>query len=264
VVPESIRDPIRYYLNNTVKSHALIETALRNNVRHFVFSSTAAVYGMPDHNPTNEQAPPKPISPYGSSKLMVETILADAALVSDLRYVALRYFNVAGADPLGRSGQSSSAATHLIKVACQAALGLRPHLEIFGTDYPTPDGTCIRDYVHVTDLARAHLRALAWLRAGKETLVANCGYGRGYSVLEVISSVKRLSSCDFAVIGSPRRVGDPDCLVASAELLRKTVGWTPEFAELDHIIQDALAWERHLATRDATDLVDRPVASSTV
>ena len=235
VVPESICDPIRYYLNNTVKSHALIQAALRNDVRDFVFSSTAAVYGIPKQSPTDEEAALKPISPYGSSKLMVETMLADVARASDVRYVAIRYFNVAGADPLGRSGQCNPTATHLIKAACQAALGLRPHLEVFGMDYTTPDGTCIRDYVHVTDLARAHLGALAWLRSGNGSLIVNCGYGRGYSVLEVINSVKRVSGNDFKVIGSARRAGDPDRLVASTDLMRNTIGWTPEFADLDHI-----------------------------
>ena len=200
VVPESVANPLAYYFNNTVKSHALIQAALRNDIRNFIFSSSAAVYGTPVSNPVTEDAALRPISPYGSSKMMTETMLADISRASELRYVALRYFNVAGADPQGRSGQSSAVATHLIKVACEVVCGRRPHLEIFGINYPTSDGTCIRDYIHVTDLAQAHLNALSWLREGRGSLVVNCGYGRGYSVLEVVGAMKRVSGTDFKVV----------------------------------------------------------------
>jgi UDP-glucose 4-epimerase len=249
VVPASIADPLGYYLNNTVKTHTLVQAALRNNVRDFIFSSTAAVYGIPDHCPVHEDAGLKPISPYGSSKMMVEMMLADVSRASDLRYAAIRYFNVAGAHPFGRTGQCSAVATHLIKVACQVALDQRPYLEVFGTDYPTHDGTCIRDYVHVTDLVQAHLRCLSWLREGSGRLVVNCGYGRGYSVLEVIDSVKRVSGVDFKVRNSPRRAGDPACLVAGSDLIRRTLDWKPEFDELDRLVEHALSWERSLAKR---------------
>src|SRR5262249_30809864 len=246
VVPESVANPLAYYFNNTLKSHALIQAALRNDIRNFIFSSSAAVYGTPVSNPVNEDAALRPISPYGSSKLMTEVMLADVSRSSDLRYVALRYFNVAGADPRGRSGQCSQVATHLIKVACQVAHGRRPQLEIFGVDYPTPDGTCIRDYIHVSDLAQAHLSALSWLREGSESLVVNCGYGRGYSVLEVADALKRVSGTDFKVVISPPRAGDPPCLVASADLMSQTLGWQPQFDDLDIIANHALAWERTL------------------
>ena len=209
VVPDLVADPLGYYLNNTCKSRTLIATAVEAKIPHFIFSSTAAVYGMPRENPVAEDALLLPMSPYGTSKLMTELMLRDTAKASDLRYVALRYFNVAGADPLGRSGQSTARATHLIKVACETAVGERPYLEVFGTDYPTPDGTCIRDYIHVTDLVRAHLDALRYLRAGGESEVLNCGYGNGFSVLDVISSVKRVSQHDLAVRMAPRRPGDP-------------------------------------------------------
>lgn len=252
VVPDSVVDPLGYYLNNTVKSRSLIEAAVRCGVRHFIFSSTAAVYGMPEVNPVAEGARLAPISPYGSSKLMTETMLKDAAFAHPLAYVALRYFNVAGADPAGRSGQSTPRATHLIKVACEAVLGKRPRLEVFGTDYPTPDGTCIRDYIHVSDLARAHLLALDRLRSGSGSMVLNCGYGRGYSVLEVIDAVKRVSGVDFPVDYSGRRAGDPAALVAAADLIRTELGWQGEREDLDLIVADALAWERTLAVRLAT------------
>ena len=199
MVPDSVADPLGYYLNNTVKSRALIEVAVKSGIRHFIFSSTAAVYGMTGDAPVAEDAPLAPMSPYGSSKRMTEIMLADTARAHDLRYVALRYFNVAGADPKGRSGQSTPRATHLIKVACETALGKRSHMQVFGTDYPTPDGTCLRDYIHVTDLTRAHLAALRYLRAGGESDIFNCGYGRGFSVLEVIDAVKRAAGRDFEV-----------------------------------------------------------------
>ena len=246
VVPESITDPLGYYGNNTCKSRTLIEAAVKSKVPHFIFSSSAAVYGMPEKNPVAEDARPAPISPYGTSKLMTELMLRDAAQAHDLRYVALRYFNVAGADPLGRSGQSTARATHLVKVACEAALGERPYLEVFGTDYPTPDGTCIRDYIHVTDLVGAHLDALRYLRAGGMSDVVNCGYGSGFSVLDVIASVKAISQSDFPVRLGPRRAGDPAALVAKVERVGEVLGWKPKLNRLDTIVSHALAWEKRL------------------
>ena len=246
VVPESVADPLAYYFNNTVKSHALIQAALRNDIRNFIFSSSAAVYGTPASNPVNEDAALRPISPYGSSKLMTETMLADVSRASELRYVALRYFNVAGADPQGRSGQCSPVATHLIKVACEVVYGRRPHLEIFGVDYPTTDGSCVRDYIHVTDLAEAHVQALSWLRKGRGSLVVNCGYGRGYSVLEVADCVKRVSGTDFKVVVGPPRAGDPPSLVAGVDFIGETLGWHPHFNGLELIVNHALAWEGSL------------------
>ena len=209
VVPDSVADPLGYYLNNTVNSRGLIAAAVETGVKNFIFSSTAAVYGNPKENPVSEAAVPAPMSPYGTSKWMTELMLADTAFAYDFRYVALRYFNVAGADPKGRSGQSTPRATHLIKVACETALGKRSHMEVFGTDYPTPDGTCVRDYIHVTDLARAHLAALAHLTKGGSSDIFNCGYSKGFSVHEVIAAVKRVSEADFTVKLSPRRPGDP-------------------------------------------------------
>ena len=250
VVPDSVADPLGYYLANTVKSRALIEATVKAGVRRFIFSSTAAVYGEPRRIPVPEDEPPAPVSPYGRSKLMTEWMLADAAAAHDLRFVALRYFNVAGADPRGRAGQSTPQATHLIKVAAQTALGDRPHIEVFGTDYPTPDGSCLRDYIQVTDLAEAHMAALAHLRAGGESLTLNCGYGRGYSVLEVIEVVKRVSGVDFPVRYSPRRPGDPAAIVARADRIRETLGWRPRHDDLPAIVAQALAWERALKTRN--------------
>jgi UDP-glucose 4-epimerase len=246
VVPESVADPLGYYLNNTCKSRTLIAAAVEAKIPHFIFSSTAAVYGMPKDNPVAEDALLLPMSPYGTSKLMTELMLRDTAEATALRYVALRYFNVAGADPRGRSGQSTSRATHLIKVACETVVGERPYLEVFGTDYPTPDGTCIRDYIHVTDLVRAHLDALHYLRAGGESEVLNCGYGIGFSVLDVISSVKRVSQRDLAVRMGPRRPGDPAAIVAQAERISAVLGWKPNLADLDTIVGHALAWEKRL------------------
>src|SRR3990170_3050354 len=225
VVPESVANPLGYYLNNTCKSRTLIASTVSAKVPHFIFSSSAAVYGMPQENPVAEDARLAPISPYGTSKLMSELMLRDTARAHDLRYVALRYFNVAGADPRGRSGQSTARATHLIKVACETALRERPYLEVFGTDYPTPDGTCIRDYIHVSDLVRAHLDALRYLRLGGESEVLNCGYGSGFSVLDVIGSVKRVSHSDFAVRLGARRPGDPAAIVAGAERIGGGLGW---------------------------------------
>jgi UDP-glucose 4-epimerase len=249
VVPDSVRDPLGYYRNNTVNSHALIETAVKQGVRHFIFSSTAAVYGNPARLPVREDDPTVPTSPYGSSKLMTETMLRDAAAAHGLRHVILRYFNVAGADPLGRSGQSTKGATHLIKVAVETALGLRPQLSVFGSDYPTPDGTCIRDYIHVSDLIAAHRDALAYLRAGGASTTLNCGYGRGFSVLEVIASVKRVSGVDFKVEFAGRRAGDPAQLVAACDRVRATLNWEPHFNDLQTIVGHALRWERQLSER---------------
>lgn len=247
VVPDSVADPLGYYEANTVKTRALLAAVQAAGVGQVIFSSTAAVYGEPDESPVSEETPTAPINPYGRSKLMSEWMLADAAHALPLRYVALRYFNVAGADPQGRSGQSTANATHLIKVSCEAALGKRPGLSIFGTDYPTPDGTCLRDYIHVTDLADAHLRALAHLRGGGDSLVLNCGYGHGFSVREVIAMVKRVSGSDFPVTEAPRRAGDPAALVARADKLPALLGWRPQHADLETIVRHALDWERRLA-----------------
>jgi UDP-glucose 4-epimerase len=249
VVPDSVRDPLGYYRNNTVNSRALIETAVKGGVRHFIFSSTAAVYGNPQRVPVREDDPTIPMSPYGSSKLMTEIMLRDAGTAHGLSHVILRYFNVAGADPLGRTGQSTKGATHLIKVAVEAALGLRPKMDVFGTDYPTPDGTCIRDYIHVSDLVRAHLDALDYLRRGGASVTLNCGYGRGFSVLEVIETVKRVSGVDFKVEIAPRRAGDPAQIVATSDRARAVLKWQPQFDDLETIVTHALAWERKLAAR---------------
>ena len=246
VVPESVADPLGYYLNNTVKSRALIAAAVEAGVPHFIFSSTAAVYGNPAVTPVPEDADLSPMSPYGSSKLMTEIMLADTARAHPLRYVALRYFNVAGAGPAGRSGQSTPRATHLIKVACEAALGKRPYMEVFGTDYPTSDGTCIRDYIHVSDLAEAHMAALEHLTRGGASTVLNCGYSQGYSVLQVIEAVKRVSGVDFEVRLSARRPGDPASIVAASDRIRADLGWVPHHADLDRIVAHALEWERKL------------------
>lgn len=252
VVPDSVSDPLGYYLNNTVKTRALLESAVRAGVRHVIFSSTAAVYGEPPVSPVPEEIALNPINPYGRSKLMSEWMLADTARAHGLTYVALRYFNVAGADPRGRSGQSSAGATHLIKVASQAALGQRAGLEIFGTDYATPDGTCVRDYIHVTDLARAHLSALDHLRAGGDSLTLNCGYGRGYSVKQVVEVVKKVSGVDFPVKLSARRDGDPASLIARADRIRDELGWRPEHDDLEQIVTQALTWEESLRKRNAS------------
>lgn len=247
VVPESVADPLGYYNNNTVKSRALMEAAVATGIKHFIFSSTAAVYGNPHENPVSETATPAPMSPYGWSKLMTEVMLADAARAHDFRYVALRYFNVAGADPKGRSGQSTPRATHLIKVACETALGQRAHMDVFGTDYPTHDGTCVRDYIHVSDLIRAHVAALDYLRTGGKSDVFNCGYSKGFSVLEVIDAVKRVSGVNFDVRLSPRRPGDPAAIVAGSQKIRDALGWQPRNDDLDEIVGHALAWEDQLS-----------------
>jgi UDP-glucose 4-epimerase len=251
VVPDSVADPLGYYLGNTVKSRNLIETAVRGGIQRIIFSSTAAVYGNPRENPVGEDARPDPVSPYGRSKLMTEWMLEDAALAHGLRYVVLRYFNVAGADPKGRAGQSTPRATHLIKAAVQTALGARPYLEVFGTDYPTRDGSCLRDYIQVTDLARAHLSALAYLRSGGDSVTFNCGYGRGFSVLEVVEVVKRVSGVDFDVRLAPRRAGDPAAIIAGVDRIRAKLNWTPEHDDLVEIVTQALAWERRLIDQRA-------------
>ena len=251
VVPESVSDPLGYYLGNTVKSRNLIEAAVRGGVRHIIFSSTAAVYGNPRTNPVGEDAPLDPVSPYGRSKLMTEWMLEDAGRAHDLRHISLRYFNVAGADPQGRAGQSTARASHLIKAAVQTALGERPYLEVFGTDYPTKDGSCLRDYIQVTDLARAHLAALAHLRDGGESLALNCGYGSGFSVLEVVEMVKRVSKSDFEVRLAPRRPGDPAAIIAKAGRIRAELGWIPRHDDLREIVSQALAWERKLIDQRA-------------
>ena len=246
IVPESVSDPLGYYHNNTVKSRALMEAAVEAGVKNFIFSSTAAVYGNPKSTPVAEDAELKPMSPYGSSKLMTEIMLADTARAHEFHYVALRYFNVAGADPQGRSGQSTPRATHLIKVACETALGKRRSMDVFGTDYPTPDGTCVRDYIHVSDLARAHLAALDYLRKGGASDVFNCGYSRGYSVNEVIAAVKTVSGTAFDVRLSDRRPGDPASIVAATGKIRATLGWLPEHDNLEGIVDNALSWEANL------------------
>jgi UDP-glucose 4-epimerase len=250
VVPDSVADPLGYYRNNTVNSRALIECAVKGGVKQFIFSSTAAVYGNPDRVPVGEDDPIRPMSPYGSSKLMTEVMLRDAGAAHGLAYVILRYFNVAGADPMRRTGQSTKGATHLIKVAVETALGARRKMQVFGTDYPTPDGTCIRDYIHVSDLVRAHSDALAYLRAGGASVTLNCGYGHGYSVLEVIDTVKRVAGVDFAVETAPRRPGDPACIVADSARIRALLGWRPQLDDLATIARHALEWERRLATRN--------------
>jgi UDP-glucose 4-epimerase len=246
VVPDSVSDPLGYYRNNTANSRALIECAVKGGVQRFIFSSTAAVYGNPATIPIGEDDPTCPMSPYGSSKLMTEIMLRDAAAAHGLDYVILRYFNVAGADPQMRTGQSTRGATHLIKVAVETALGKRAKIDVFGTDYPTPDGTCIRDYIHVSDLVRAHSDALAYLRGGGRPVTLNCGYSHGFSVLEVIDTVKRVSGVDFRVDYAAERPGDPAQIVAKSDRIRQTLGWRPQFDDLATIVAHALAWERTL------------------
>jgi UDP-glucose 4-epimerase len=250
VVPESVADPLKYYRNNTANSRNLIECAVKGGVRRLIFSSTAAVYGNPARVPVTEDDPTPPMSPYGSSKLRTETMLRDAGAAHGLDYVILRYFNVAGADPQLRTGQSTRNATHLIKVAVEAALGLRAKIEVFGADYPTRDGTCIRDYIHVSDLIAAHAEALAYLARGGAPATFNCGYGHGFSVLEVIDTVKRVSGVDFRVDYAPRRPGDPAEIIAASGRIRDTLGWKPQFDDLSTIVAHALEWERKLSKRN--------------
>ena len=250
VVPESVENPLKYYGNNTVKSRALIESAVKSGVRHFIFSSTAAVYGIPDAVPVAEGARTEPINPYGWSKLMTERMLEDTAAAHPLNAGILRYFNVAGADPKGRAGQSTQGATHLIKVAVEAATGKRDQVDLYGTDFDTPDGTGVRDYIHVSDLAAAHVRVLERLIARPgEGLLLNCGYGRGHSVLEVLDSVDRVTNRRVERRMAPRRAGDPPALVADNRRILATLDWRPARDDLDTIVRDALAWERKLAER---------------
>ncbi|WP_347261830.1 UDP-glucose 4-epimerase GalE [Rudaea sp.] len=246
IVPESVADPLRYYANNTCATRNLLACCAQAGVEHFVFSSTAAVYGIPADGVAGEDTPTLPINPYGTSKLMSEWMLRDLAAASALRYVALRYFNVAGCDPQGRIGQSTKNATLLVKVACEAALGKRDRLLVFGTDYPTPDGTGVRDYIHVDDLARAHLDALRYLRDGGASMTLNCGYGHGYSVRDVIAAVGRAHGTAFPVETRPRRAGDPPSLIADARRIREVLDWRPRHDDLDLIARTALAWERRI------------------
>src|SRR6476659_8260893 len=254
VVPESVEHPLKYYANNTVATHALISAAVDAGVKHILFSSTAAVYGAPERVPIDEEDSKAPINPYGASKLMTERMLEDAAAAHAFNYGALRYFTVAGADPAGRSGQLGKGSTHLIKVAVEAAAGKRDHIDVFGTDYPTPDGTCIRDYIHVSDLADAHLAALVHLvERPEENLVLNCGYAKGLSVLEVLDAVDRVNGTPLKRELGPRRAGDPAQLVASNTRMLKTLAWRPARDDINTIVADALAWERKLAERASAE-----------
>jgi UDP-glucose 4-epimerase len=247
VVPESVEKPLDYYRNNTVATHALLSAAVAGGVKHILFSSTAAVYGSPESVPVGEDEPRRPINPYGASKLMTERMLEDVAAAHPFNYGALRYFNVAGADPKGRSGQSGPGSTHLIKVAVEAAIGRRPHVAVYGTDYPTDDGTCVRDYIHVSDLAAAHVTALEWLVAHpEENLVLNCGYGRGLSVLEVLDAVDRLTNKAIKRVLEGRRAGDAAILISANRRILETLDWKPQYQDIDTIVGDALAWERKL------------------
>lgn len=250
VVPESVSDPLKYYHNNTVRSRSLIESAVNGGVAHFIFSSTAATYGIPETSPVREDAPQRPINPYGTSKLMTEMMLRDVAAAHPMNFCALRYFNVAGADPKGRSGQSTAGATHLIKVAVEAALGKRESVGVFGTDFDTPDGTGVRDYIHVSDLAAAHVIALEQLMANPtESHFLNCGYGRGYSVLEVLDAVDRVTNNPITRILEGRRAGDPDALISDNSAIKARFGWQPALDDLDIIVTHALNWERELESR---------------
>ena len=254
VVPESVERPLEYYENNTINSYKLVRTCVECGVPRFIFSSTAAVYGMPSRIPVSEDAPLAPISPYGRSKLMTEWMLADtAAAHKDFSYAALRYFNVAGADVKGRAGQSGKKSTHLIKTASKVVVGERQGMKIYGDDYPTPDGTCIRDYIHVNDLADAHLVALRRLREDSESFVVNCGYGRGFSVKEVINAVETVEGASMSVEMAERRAGDPPQLVADSAAIRGQLGWTPRYDDLEYIVRTAIDWERKLAQRNADD-----------
>jgi UDP-glucose 4-epimerase len=246
IVPESVSEPLKYYGNNTCSTRSLLQTCQEAGVKHFVFSSTAAVYGIPADGMAAENTPTAPINPYGTSKLMSEWMLRDVSAASSLRHVALRYFNVAGSDSQCRVGQATPKATLLVKVACEAVIGKRQHVSIFGTDYPTPDGTGVRDYIHVEDLATAHLNALDYLRGGGASTVLNVGYGHGYSVREVLQSVERVAAQRLAVVEEPRRAGDPPALVARADRIRQELGWQPRLDDLDTIVRTALAWERRL------------------
>lgn len=252
IVPESVSDPLKYYRNNTASSRTLLEAAAKHGVKHIVFSSTAAVYGIPEGGLASEDSPTQPINPYGTSKLMTEWMLRDLAAAGGPRYVALRYFNVAGCEPTGTIGQSTPKATLLVKVACEAATGRRPRVAIYGTDYPTPDGTGLRDYIHVEDLASAHLDALTYLRNGGDPAVLNCGYGHGYSVRDVLAAVERADGKPLNIVEEPRRAGDPPELIAVANRVREVLGWSPQYDDLDTIVRTALAWERKIAAEDAS------------
>jgi UDP-glucose 4-epimerase len=250
IVPESVADPLKYYRNNTASSRTLLEAANNKGVKNIVFSSTAAVYGIPEGGKASEDSPTQPINPYGTSKLMTEWMLRDLAAAGGPSYVALRYFNVAGCEPSGSIGQSTPKATLLVKVACEAATGRRPSVSVFGSDYPTPDGTGLRDYIHVEDLAAAHLNALTYLRNGGEPAVLNCGYGHGYSVRDVLAAVEKANEAPLNVLEEARRAGDPPELIAVAERVREVLGWKPRFDDLDTIVKTALAWERKIAAQD--------------
>jgi UDP-glucose 4-epimerase len=250
IVPESVADPLKYYRNNTASSRTLLAAAHAHGIRNVVFSSTAAVYGIPQGGKAAEDSPTAPINPYGTSKLMTEWMLRDLAAAGGPNYVALRYFNVAGCEPGGTIGQSTPKATLLVKVACEVATGRRDRVSIFGTDYPTPDGTGVRDYIHVEDLATAHLDALAYLRNGGESTTLNCGYGHGYSVREVLSAVEKINEAPLNVREEARRDGDPPELIAVAEQIRSTLGWAPKYDDLDAIVRTSLEWERKIAARD--------------
>ncbi len=250
IVPESVADPLKYYGNNTANSRTLLERATAHGVKHVVFSSTAAVYGIPQDSRASEATPTNPINAYGSSKLMTEWMLRDLAFAGGPSYVTLRYFNVAGCEPTGTIGQSTPKATLLVKVACEAAVGTRPKVSIYGTDYPTPDGTGLRDYIHVEDLASAHLDALTYLRKGGNSATMNCGYGHGYSVREVLAAVEKADGKPLTITEEPRRAGDPPELVAVADKIREILGWEPKFDDLDVIVQTSLAWERKIAAKD--------------
>ena len=246
IVPESVAQPLKYYGNNTCSTRSLLQACLDHGVKHFVFSSTAAVYGMPDEGYADEESPTRPINAYGTSKLMSEWMLRDVAAVSGLRYVALRYFNVAGSDPGGRIGQATQGATLLTKVACEAMVGKRPHVSVFGSDYPTPDGTGMRDYLHVEDLAAAHLNALAYLRSDGKSVTLNVGYGHGYSVREVLRMVETVGGKPLVIREEARRAGDPAYLVARADRIRTELGWRPRYDDLQAIVSHSLTWERKL------------------
>ncbi len=250
VVPESVSDPLKYYHNNTANSRTLIEVCVRSGVRNFLFSSTAAVYGMPEIIPIEEDAVKQPINPYGASKLMTEKMLADTSHAHDFRFAVLRYFNVAGADPQGRIGQTSKESTHLIKIAAETVVGLREKMSIYGDDYETHDGTCIRDYIHVADLADAHAQVLAHLMGSNQNLTVNCGYGRGYSVREVLDAVERVTGEKLNYDIAPRRAGDPPELISSNQRIRDLVGWKPSYDDLDTIVRSAIDWERGLLARN--------------
>jgi UDP-glucose 4-epimerase len=246
IVPESVSDPLKYYRNNTCNSRNLIDCCVRHGVKNFIFSSTAAVYGIPEDEIVSEETPKNPINPYGTSKLMTEWMLRDTAAASDMKYIALRYFNVAGSDPEGRIGQRTPNATLLIKVASEVATGKRPHLSVFGTDFPTPDGTGVRDYIHVEDLADAHLSALDYLRKGGDSNIFNCGYGHGYSVRDVIKALERATRQPLPIKEEPRRAGDPPSLVANSSKIQSHLDWKPQYDDLNKIVQDSLNWEKQL------------------